>query len=381
MESWDAIVIGGGFYGTRIATYLKQARGRARVLLLEGEDRLFAHASWNNQARVHGGYHYPRSFTTAYRSRINLPRFLADYGSAVCTDATSIYAIARRNSKVSARQFQRFAREIGALLAPLPAGLQGMFDRRSVEAAFVVQEHVFDADRLAARAAQELRDAGVEVRVSTRVHGVEAAAGPGTADGACAGLRVRMTDGSDGATRVACAPLVLNCTYARLGQVAGFTGSLVAGLKHELAEIALVRVPQALRRIGITLMDGPFFSLQPYPARSLHSLTHVRYTPHEWWFDAPGDDPYARLHAAMESRFERMRRDAQRYVPSLAGMTHEASLREVKTVLVKNETDDGRPILVEHSARLPGLVSVLGGKLDNIYDVLERLDGERLAGD
>jgi hypothetical protein len=129
-------------------------------------------------------------------------------------------------------------------------------------------------------------------------------------------------------------------------------------------------------------MDGPFFSLQPFPARGLHSFTHVRYTPHEWWLDARGDDPFLRLaDRGRETRFERMRRDALRYVPGLAGLEWVESLYEVKTVLVKNETDDGRPILVERNARLPGLVSVLGGKLDNIYDVLERLDAERLAGD
>ncbi|MBD3843073.1 MAG: D amino acid oxidase (DAO) family protein, partial [Campylobacterales bacterium] len=50
------------------------------------------------------------------------------------------------------------------------------------------------------------------------------------------------------------------------------------------------------------------------------------------------------------------------------------SLFEVKTVLVKNETDDGRPILFEEYPSLPGFYSVLGGKIDNIYDVLERLD-------
>ena len=50
------------------------------------------------------------------------------------------------------------------------------------------------------------------------------------------------------------------------------------------------------------------------------------------------------------------------------------SLFEVKTILAKNESDDGRPILFEKHATLPGCYSVLGGKIDNIYDVLEMLD-------
>lgn len=41
-----------------------------------------------------------------------------------------------------------------------------------------------------------------------------------------------------------------------------------------------------------------------------------------------------------------------------------------------NEGDDGRPILFEKHAELPGCYSVLGGKIDNIYDVFEKLDTE-----
>jgi hypothetical protein len=45
------------------------------------------------------------------------------------TSFTKLYAIARRNSKVTARQFESFCREIGAPLAPAPPGLRSLFDR------------------------------------------------------------------------------------------------------------------------------------------------------------------------------------------------------------------------------------------------------------
>jgi hypothetical protein len=66
-------------------------------------------------------------------------------------------------------------------------------------------------------------------------------------------------------------------------------------------------------------------------------------------------------------------------MPALQGARPVDSLFEVKTVLVKNEGDDGRPILFEKHEALPGCYSVLGGKIDNIYDVLERLDAEPLT--
>ena len=95
----DAVIIGGGFYGAAIAVYLAKQRGLKRITLIEREPTLLARASYNNQARVHNGYHYPRSFTTAYRSRINLPKFVRDWPDAVKQDFTKLYAIARRRQE------------------------------------------------------------------------------------------------------------------------------------------------------------------------------------------------------------------------------------------------------------------------------------------
>ena len=55
----DAVVIGGGFYGASIAIYLAKNRGLKKVVLVEKEKKLLTRASYNNQARVHNGYHYP----------------------------------------------------------------------------------------------------------------------------------------------------------------------------------------------------------------------------------------------------------------------------------------------------------------------------------
>ncbi len=130
MALYDAIIIGGGFYGTAIACELTARRGFSRVALLEREPALLTRSSYNNQARIHNGYHYPRSFTAAYRSRVNLPSFVRDYPDAVRQDFTKLYAIARRNSNVTAKQFIRFCHDIGAKLEPAPQALSTLFEPR-----------------------------------------------------------------------------------------------------------------------------------------------------------------------------------------------------------------------------------------------------------
>src|SRR5438105_8124974 len=99
---YHAIVIGGGFYGARLALALREAGDS--ILLLERESTLLTRASLANQARVHNGYHYPRSVLTSLRSRLNYDRFRADYRAAAYESFEHYYAIARNTSKTTAAQ-------------------------------------------------------------------------------------------------------------------------------------------------------------------------------------------------------------------------------------------------------------------------------------
>jgi glycine/D-amino acid oxidase-like deaminating enzyme len=153
-------------------------------------------------------------------------------------------------------------------------------------------------------------------------------------------------------------------------------------LKTEIAEIALVEVPPEFQPYGITVMDGPFFSCIPFPARDCWSLTHVRYTPHvQWEFDwqkESGESNEASLQeylGKVKTRFPFMRNDSARFIPCLQDFKQIGSLYELKTVPIKHETDDGRPILCQTQHGRPGdfeagpfVFSVLGSKLDSIYE-------------
>jgi glycine/D-amino acid oxidase-like deaminating enzyme len=371
--AFDAVVIGGGFYGTAIAVYLARQRGLRRILLAEQEGALFMRASHNNQARVHNGYHYPRSFATAYRSRVNLPKFVGNWAEAIKKDFTSIYAIASRNSAVTAGQFQRFCRDIDARLEPAGAALRALFEPRLIEEVFVVEEYAFDANLLALRARRDLAECGVELRLDTRVTAIS--------NGSDGRLAVTLQRRGEASQAVSCRYL-FNCAYTGLNHFAGDFACTKTLLKHELTEMALVDTPPALRGLAVTVMDGPFFSLMPFPERGLHTLSHVRYTPHLSWSDQPEADPYSRL-ALYDgaTRFDRMLRDVRRYLPIACDMKYVESIFEIKTVLAKNEGDDGRPILFEKHPELPGCHSILGGKIDNIFDIFERLDGECIGAD
>ncbi|KFE57098.1 NAD(P)/FAD-dependent oxidoreductase [Pseudomonas syringae] len=364
----DAVIIGAGFYGSAIAIYLARERGLQKIVLIERESALMQRASFNNQARVHNGYHYPRSFTTAYRSRINLPRFIGDWPEIIKQDFTKLYAIARRNSKVTAKQFERFCRDIEAPIQRAEPTLRKLFEPHLIEEVFLVQEFAFDSEKLANWAKRSLAECGVQIRYQSEVTGLSRNA-TGTLE-----VATRQADGVE--QQLTCR-YVINCTYSGLNQFAGDFSGTSAELKQEITEMPLLKLPPELDELGITVMDGPFFSIMPFPARGLHTLSHVRYTPHLHWPDQHGINPYEKLaQYHQETRVDHMLRDVERYIPAIRKAEYVESLFEVKTVLQMSEGNDSRPIFFERHSTLPGTYSVLGGKIDNIYDVLEKLDAE-----
>jgi glycine/D-amino acid oxidase-like deaminating enzyme len=360
----DALVIGGGFYGLYVAAHLRQKM--MSVMVCERESALMQRASYANQARVHNGYHYPRSILTAFRSRINYARFVREFPGSIDQSFAKVYAVARRFSKVTSGQFRRLADRIGAPIQPADLSTRKLFATDFVEGVFATEECAFNAVVLRQQMEQRVSQAGVDVCLDTAIERLSPAAGD------CIDVEVTTRGGP----RTIRAGSVLNCCYSNINQPIVASGIPPIPLKHELAEIALVEVPPELKSRGVTVMCGPFFSCMPFPPLNLHSLSHVRYTPHGHWYDGDKSASAADVFhtATRETQFPAMVRDAQRYIPLMANCVYRGSLWEVKTILPRNEVDDGRPILFKPHYGLRNHHVLMGGKIDNVYDVITEID-------
>ncbi|WP_171208269.1 MULTISPECIES: FAD-binding oxidoreductase [unclassified Ruegeria] len=354
-QSADVIIIGGGFYGACLALFYRSVA--ENVVVLEERGGLLERASYVNQARIHTGFHYPRNFKTARRSLSLYQRFIADFPSAVFGNFTMLYAVARHGSRVTPQRFEKMFTDLGAPIERANPTEVALFNPAEVAQVWRCQEYAFNAAALRKDLEHRLAQQGVSVAIGAKVVAV-------TPDGPDAPIRVAV----DGHGEIR-APIVIDATYGHLAGQSDSGNRL--GFKYELAEVALIDPPAALEGVGVTMMDGPFFSTMPFPAEDAYSLTHVRYTPHRAWL--AGQAPQA---AACKSHWMHMLRDASRYLPSLSGATWRKSLYETKTVLLRNERDDGRPILLDRDPRHPGLMMVMGGKIDNIYDLFERLQSD-----
>lgn len=141
--------------------------------------------------------------------------------------------------------------------------------------------------------------------------------------------------------QVVYADKVINCTYSMINALNIKSKLPIIPLKHELVEMCLIELPNAVKDISVTVMDGPFFSFMPFPDRGLTTLSHVRYTPHSEWTDGENNlrngHDYLDKEITKVTHFEQMKADVVRYMPILKDIEYKDSLWEIKTVLPKSE--------------------------------------------
>ena len=346
-------IIGGGFFGCCIALHLRK-KGED-VVILEAEHDIIRRASAVNQARIHNGYHYPRSYLTAFRSHMNYARFLQDFKSAIYDNFTKIYGIAIGLSKTTSLQFVKFCQKIGSPIEEAPNEIKKLFNPSLIEDIFKVEEFVFDAKKLRKILEKDLRKAGVKVIYNEEVDSIK-----GLEDKTIliSAKRGRMIRGGQ----------VFNCAYSQINAILKRSDLDIIPFKHEWTEMPLIKIPQKLKDLAITILDGPFFSVMPFPPKKLHTLHHVRYTPHLSWTD---DSRAPKL--SRKSKFLYMIKDATRYIPALGEAKYIDSIFEVKTILQEAENSDKRPILYRQNHGLENFNIIMGGKIDNIYDVLSQI--------
>ena len=358
-NKYHCIIIGGGFFGSTLGLFLKEYFDD--VVVLEQENDILQRASYVNQARVHMGYHYPRSLVTAFRSLANFPRFIMDFEKAIKNDFDKYYAIAKVGSKVNAKQFYEIYKKMGAPITKHTSHTKALFNDKLIDEVFKVKEFAFDAKILKEIVLEKYEESGCELRLNTKVNRVEQSAGS---------INVHLEN-----DETLNAKFVFNCTYSGLNTVLENSHLPLLNLKHEITEMSLIELPDELKNFSITVMDGPYFSIMPFPSRGLNTLSHVRYTPHGSWIDKEKyNNGYEILKEyEKKSNFRYMIYDAKRYIPLLEDAVYKDSIFEVKTVQVKNETDDGRPILFTKDYEMKNFSNIMGGKIDNIYEILDTI--------
>lgn len=140
----DKLIIGAGLYGLYSA--LKCGESGQHVIVLERDPAPFMRATYINQARVHMGYHYPRSFSTAIKSAHYFERFCEDYGFCLHTEFDQVYATSSHFSWTNAEEFKKFC--VDADIRCDSVDPEWYFNPGMCDGVFLTKEYTYDAQVL-----------------------------------------------------------------------------------------------------------------------------------------------------------------------------------------------------------------------------------------
>lgn len=371
---YDRIIIGAGLYGLYSA--LVCGKQKRNVLVLECDATPFRRATYINQARVHQGYHYPRSISTAMKSAGYFERFNKDYAFCVNKEFEQIYATSSQYSWSNGKQFKEFCKAANIPCEELYPG--NYFKDGMCDGVFRTREYTYDAMILKDYLLNEIsKFPNIEVKYGIKITRIE-----------------KNQDSYAIVTEAGTyeTGFVLNATYAGTNQILDMLGYEKFGIKYELCEIILCEVNEKLKNIGFTVMDGPFFSIMPFGKTGLHSLTSVTFTPHTTSYDGVPTFACQKMSngfcstkhlgncndcpAKPTTAFPYMANLARKYMLDDYQFEYKSSLFSMKPILMSSEIDDSRPTVIRTYSKNPTFVSVLSGKINTVYDLDEVLSDE-----
>lgn len=413
VERFDFVVVGGGIFGCYAALHLA-GRG-AKVAILEKEARLFQKASLVNQARLHSGYHYPRSVATAAMSDEHKTRFTEEHRAFVNQTFEKFYAIDRYGSFTDGLQFERFCEFLHIPCERISD--HNLFNFNRLEALYRTEEHSFDPVLLGNFYREKVESTkGITVYKNAQIQQAtpignewQIALKVSSSEFQVASTKLQVSSDKyqvasekyQGASRDLIldtrnsklvtsnlqleTKTVVNATYAATNAVNHLFGVNELALTHEISEIAFVHSPQFGQR-GLTVMDGPFGSIMPYGLSGLLSLSSVAYTHHKISYDAlprfdcqaPETDPRCTPQAPgvctdcprrPVSNAPKMLAQMQQYFADTVEFAHLFSYYTIKSKLKASHIDDGRPTEISLLRNDPKFYCLFAGKINSIYEV------------
>lgn len=372
MEKFDKIIIGSGFYGLYSALFC--GKKGDNVLVIEYDDSSFKRASYINQARVHMGYHYPRSYSTAIKSSSYFKRFNDDYGFCILDSFDKIYATSKNFTWTNAKQFKNFCKSTNIICDEVFTN--EYFNEGMCDGAFLTKEYTYDAQILKNFFLDEIKKyPNIQIRYKQKINDVKI-----INENYLINLESNVIVQSG---------FILNASYASVNQILDVFKFEKFKIKYELCEVIICKVNDELRNKGFTIMDGPFFSIMPFGKTGFHSLTSVSDTPHKTCKDLlPKFDCQDKskgfcsskqlgncndCNVKPETSWFYMKNLASKYLKSKFSFEYSHSLFSVKPILMNSEINDSRPTVLRQFSSKPFFYSVLSGKINTVYDLDEIL--------
>lgn len=307
------LVIGAGWYGCHTARLLKKRGESVHIIDPLG---VMNGSSCRNQNRLHLGYHYPRSKETIRECQLGYDKFITEYGQFV--ESTRSYYIIAKDSLTNYEKFSNIFDPIDRVT------------RQEITPVILNWEKI----------------QGEVIRTSEKVLNPWKAREFWNRE--LGGSIIHKIDSFY--------DKVFDCTYGQLIPSQNFV--------YEVCVVGVVKLKVQCESFGITIMDGPYFSLYPYDiANNLYTLTHVVLTPVHKSGNASefkiSQDEGRKIVAAMEAA-------ARNFIVNYDDLFEYITFFTSIKTKIPNELDDRSLRYTRHGSRIH---SFMGGKITGIFEI------------
>lgn len=372
MSEYDIVIVGAGIYG--IHASLSEKFFEKKVLIIEKEPSILSRASYINQARLHNGYHYPRSMSTAKTSAKYFNRFYQDYKFAINKEFKSIYAISKDNSYISKKEFEEFCKSVNIPYKEINSNIY--FKHDLISGTYETTEYVYDINLIKKNYERKIEERkNIEINYDTYITDVSIENSK---------YILKLNNGNSITT-----DCVINTSYASVNQVNELFNLKKYDIKYEICELEIGKASKKLKNVAITVMDGPFFSIMPFGKTEFHSLTSVNHTPHSTCYNQLPEfqcqkesNKCNKLHLdncnhckyKPKTKMKEMQLLYKKYLKDEYDFCYKKSLFTIKPILTMAEQDDSRPTIINKHRDNPTFISCLSGKFNTMYLLDEFID-------
>jgi glycosyltransferase involved in cell wall biosynthesis len=333
-------VVGGGIFGGTIAVKLAEAGIETHLFEREGE--LLQAASGINQYRLHRGYHYPRSISTALSSKYSEQSFRQEYEEAIIENIQHYYAIAREGSRVSGKEFLEFCDKCDLEHEEVTLDC---LNEDILQLIIRGKESLINPLKLRELLNKNLKERHVQMHLNHTF----------TAE------QINNFD------------FLVNATYANLNTLLE-EEKTTRQYQFELCEKPVLKLPAIFQGKSIVILDGPFMCIDPYADTGFHvmgNVVHAIHATNTGLFPVVPEEFKPLLNKGVIknppiTNIKKFIESASSFMPEIAKAEHIGSMFTIRTVLPNVDATDERPTLVTRVSE--DVINIFSGKIGNCME-------------
>ncbi len=340
-------IIGAGIFG--ITTALKLHENNFSIDMFESSSDILQGASYNNQNRLHLGFHYPRDSETVKQCAQGYQDFYNQFNCCIKGNFRNAYFISSENSLTSPESYLEFCTKNKLEFKKID--LNNFKPKiEHCDLGILTNELVYDASELRIFLKNELIKKNIRIQLNSEIKNIKK------------NLNGFTLTHRNEKKQYDC---IINTTYSNINQFDKLLGLDEVDYQFEYTMVPIIEWID--NSIGITIMDGPFMTILPFGKSKNFLLYHVVHSVIDSTISKKIPEGWSNLLSSpsssisKKSLFDKIITSTEHFVSTIKHAKLLGYLEGPRIVLPRLDDTDTRPSII--SEPIPGFISVFSGKV------------------